>query len=59
MVLNFGVLALARVLVSAGLLFQVAAAAAVVAAALLVLVGLAARVAVVRWRPCVVCPFPS
>ena len=59
MVLNFGVLMLARALVSADLGFPVAAAVAVVAAALLVLVGLAARVAVARWRPCVVCPFLS
>ena len=48
MVSNFGVLTLARALVSMDLLFLVAADAAVVAAAFLVLVGLAARVAAAR-----------
>ncbi len=59
MVLNFGVLTLARGLASADPGFPVEAAVAVVAVVFLALVGLAARVAVARWRPCVVCPFPS
>ncbi len=61
---NFGVLTLARALASVDPGFPVAAVvavAAIVAVAAdvrLALVGLAVRVAVARWRPCVVCPFP-
>jgi hypothetical protein len=38
--------------------FPVAAVVAVAAVVLLALAELVARVAVARWRPCVVCPFP-
>ena len=58
MVPNFGVLTLARALVSVDLVFPVAAVVAVAAVVLHALAELAARVAVARWRPCVVCPFP-
>ncbi len=55
---NFGVPTLARALASADPGFPVAAAVAVAAVELLALVELVARVAVARWRLCVVCPFP-
>ena len=58
MVPNFGVLTLARALASVDPGFPVAAVVAVAAAVLLALAELVARVAVARWRPCVVCPFP-
>ena len=55
---NFGVPTLARALASADPGFAVAAVVAVAAAVFLALAELVARVAVARWRPCVVCPFP-
>jgi len=55
---NFGVLTLARVVASVDPGFPVAAVVAVAAVVLLALAELVARVAVARWRPCVVCPFP-
>jgi len=55
---NFGVPTLARALASADPGFPVAAVVAVAAVELLALVELVARVAVARWRPCEVCPFP-
>ena len=55
---SFGVLTLLRALASVDLVFPVAAVVAVAAAGLLALAELVARVAVARWRPCVVCPFP-
>ncbi len=58
MVPNFGVLTLAPALASADPGFPVAAVVAVAVAVLLALAELVARVAVARWRPCVVCPFP-
>ncbi len=58
MVPNFGVLTLSRALASVDPVFPVAAVVAVAAAVLLALAEPVARVAVARWRPCVVCPFP-
>jgi hypothetical protein len=57
-VLDFGVLTLARALALVDPVFPVAAVVAVAAVALLALAELVARVAVARWRPCVVGPFP-
>ncbi len=55
---DFGVLTLARALASADPGFPVAAGLAVAAVVLLAVAELVAMVAVARWRPCVVCPFP-